>query len=190
MPGLERRRRGRAPLPLCAAAVAALALAACGADVPVSTTPPPTPTPTPLPTSVASTAALGASSPVDAVQALMSSGGSTICRPQGGVQWSQAAGCPITRRLEQRLQSNATSGSGDGADPICRCQNIAPVTLAPAKAAQSGSAVVKATFQLQPPVVIYFTAVQQAQGSGWLVDDSYCADAATSIYASPVKPCT
>lgn len=170
-----------------AALGAGFLVAACGTPAPpVSTTPASTPTPSPLATTAQP---LGASTPVEAVQALMPTGGVTICRPSSGPRFAQAAGCPVTTRLEQRLQSNPLSGPGGGADPVCRCQNIAPATLAGGGAA-GGTANVKATFQFQPPLVIQFVVVQQGQGSGWLVDDSLCADMTGSIYDTPVKHCT
>ncbi len=168
-------------------AVAAVALlAACGGEPAVSTTPAPTPAASSLPSSLPSSP-LGASSPVDAVRALLATGGPTLCRPQAGQRWSPEAGCPVTPRLAARLQSDPASASGGGADPICRCQNSVPATLE--GGGPSGTAIVRATFQLNPPLVITFIAVQQAQRSGWLVDDQTCGDPSTSIYLTPVRPC-
>lgn len=169
-------------------AFAAAATLACGSGPAVSTTPAPTPSPTPRPSSVSSAPALGASTPVGAVQALIATGGPTPCRPAQDEMWSQSAGCPVTARLQQRLQSGPTTGPAGGADPVCRCQNIAPATVT-LVSTDGRTAEVGARFQFAKPLDIHFSVVQEGQGSGWLVDDSSCGDPSTSIYATPVKPC-
>jgi hypothetical protein len=97
-----------------------------------------------------------------------------------------AAGCPVTRRLG----TNGTIGIAAGADPICRCQNHVdplPLTLV---GPGTSSAVVKADLSLpRYPSVLRFVVVNA--GGRWSVDDSYCADPSTSIYATtPVEICT
>lgn len=132
----------------------------------------------------------GAADAVSAVRALLPNpaGGPTACRPASGAAYSAAAGCPVTQRLQQRLQAGPTSGAAGGADPVCRCQNSAtpiPVMLV----TQGGaSAIVKASFGFPGhPDDVQF--VVSDLGGRWFVDDTYCADPSTSIYRTPVASC-
>ena len=179
-----------------------LALAACGvapstgaapssaAPSPAAATLAPAAPATQGPTANPTPPGTGAPDPTAAVHALIfSPGAATACRPSGsGPRYSIAAGCPVTLRLEQRLESNPTAGTGEGADPICRCQNAAdppPVTVV----SQAGvSAEVKVSFGFSGhPNDVRFTVVDL--GGRWFVDDTYCGDPSTSIYQTPVTGC-
>jgi hypothetical protein len=134
---------------------------------------------------------------VAAVQALLPNPavGATICQPRSGPHYSGAAGCPVTQRLEQRLQTNPGSGTAGGADPICRCQNAntpPPVTLI----SQAGaSATVQVAFGFPGhPNDVGFSVL--STGGRWYVDDTFCLTAsggqpvpATTIYQAPLKAC-
>ena len=122
--------------------------------------------------------------PVAAVSLLVN-GHLAACTDPAG--WSPAKGCPITVRLQRRLRQHPTEGRGGGADPICRCQNTAPIRIT-LHDAKGKVAHVNVRWAFQPPLTITFTAVRQ--GKIWLVDDTYCAGKpSTSIYKSPVKSC-
>jgi hypothetical protein len=162
--------------------------------VPAATQPPATPT-------EPSGKGAGAASAVAAVQALLpnppflTGAASTPCVPRqqgSGPFYSGAAGCPVTQRLEQRLQTNPGSGTGGGANPICRCQNpnpSSPITLI----SQAGAtATVQVAFGLPGQSNnVGFSVL--STGGRWYVDDTFCLSGgqpvpATSIY-QPFKAC-
>jgi hypothetical protein len=169
-------------------------VAACGSQ-PASSAAPASSSSAPTPAAGAAATAApapgsGAADAVSAVRALVldPAGAPGPCRPATGARFSAAAGCPVTRRLQQRLQADPTGGPGGGADPVCRCQNASspvPVSLV----AQGGaSATVRAAFGFPGhPDDVQFTVVDL--NGRWFVDDTYCADLSTSIYQTPVKPC-
>lgn len=106
----------------------------------------------------------------------------TACRPgPGGPKWSQSNGCPVTLRLQQRLQSVSVP-----ADPICRCQNLAQSSGALVSQGEA-TAQVKITFQFQPPYDLNVLVARQ--DNTWLVDDITCGSAPSSIYQDPLGPC-
>jgi hypothetical protein len=170
----------------------ALLAASCSDQATTSASSAATAAPSPAGTAAASPAAAaagaGAADPVSAVRALFTSPGP--CLPPSGAPYSAVTGCPVTARLGQRLGTNPAASIGGGGDPICRCQNHpepVPVTLV---SQGSSSAVVKADLSFPGlPYMVQFVVV--SVGGRWFVDDSYCADLSTSIYATtPVKPCT
>ncbi len=154
-----------------------------------STAPAATAAATPVPTTGTGVTGAGAADPVAAVRALLPSpGAATACRPASGALFSGAAGCPVTQRLEQRLRSSPTGGSGAGADPVCRCQNLPATVTVTLETPGGTSALVRASFGFSgSPYDVRFVVV--SQGGRWFVDDSYCADPSSSIYASPVRAC-
>ncbi len=162
-------------------------------------TPTPVPTATPVPTS---TPVPNAAPALTAVQTMACWGSapdniagcpphSTSVGPcyQGNPQWSQAAGCPVTTRLQQRLRQNPTSGSGGGADPVCRCQNVPSRLDFRVIQKTNERDLIDVIWPWQPnKAVITFAVVNR--GGEWLVDDMYCAGyPGTSIYSSPVTNC-
>jgi hypothetical protein len=130
---------------------------------------------------------LGAADPVSAVRALFydPSHGPTVCVPSTGLTYSQAAGCPVTKRLEARLQSHPTPG----ANPICRCQNSGDLSLSTTtNDGRSARVHVDDAFAIDH-VMLDFLVVNT--GGRWFVDDTTCGTdgAASSIYLTPVKNC-
>jgi hypothetical protein len=164
-----------------------------------SPTPTPVPTATPVPTS---TPVPNAAPALTAVETMACWGSapdniagcpphSTSVGPcyQGNPQWSQAAGCPVTTRLQQRLRQNPTSGSRGGADPICRCQNV-PSRLDFRVIQKSNQHdLINVIWPWRPNKAVITFAVVNKSGE-WFVDDMYCAGyPGTSIYSSPVTNC-
>jgi hypothetical protein len=87
----------------------------------------------------------------------------------------------VTERLHQRLIALLP-----GFDPICRCQNVFDVTLAPGPR-EDDRVVVAARFAAPRPFTVNLSVLDQR--GRWLVDDTFCQDPSTSIYNDPVKPC-
>jgi len=143
-----------------------------------------------LPSSVMLAKSTGPATPVAAANLLVKLDqagvtGPSACSDEAG--WSIVKGCPITARLQHRLLQHPTEGPDGGADPICRCQNIAPtrVTLLNVK---GSVAHVNVRWAFQLPETITFVVVLQHKV--WLVDDQFCSGYPnTSIYKSPVGPC-
>lgn len=166
----------------------------------------PQPTPTPVPTSTpvpTPTPVPNASAALTSVQTLACWGSApdniSGCPPhansvgpcyQGNPQWSPAAGCPVTSRLERRLRQNPTSGHPTGgADPICRCQNLPSYLNFHVIKKSNTVDLINVIWPWQPSkATITFTVVNK--GGQWLVDDMYCAGyPGTSIYSTPVTNC-
>jgi hypothetical protein len=97
---------------------------------------------------------------------------------------SRAAGCPITQRLETKL--NEPNPTGPTLDAICRCESVA-TSLSMERVQASGSkGVVQGTamFDANPSSQHYrFTVVRE--NGGWLLDDVACADGTGSAYGDP-----
>lgn len=106
----------------------------------------------------------------------LGSNGVVPCSPgQGanGVVYTRDTGCPITARLEARLQQILSGRGGRAADPICGCQNVSRlrITLVDSTA---GRARVDVTW-LDFGAAHTRTFVVLKQGGRWLVDDEYPA---------------
>jgi hypothetical protein len=196
---VSRRSRGGGTI-----ATAALLLAGCG---PTAATPRPTPRPTasapatpvvspaatglsvpvPPPAAVYVVPRTGAANPTAAVTELLPSARNSPCYPPGGARYDASRGCPVTARLQARLQANP-AGPGAGADPVCRCQNANPNAAAAAAAGGATGATVTVDFGFPgSPNVVRFTVL--ATAGGWLVDETDCGDASTSIYNTPLRAC-
>jgi hypothetical protein len=107
---------------------------------------------------------------------------SNACWPAQGNPFTSPS-CPITDRLRQRLTT-----VNQNADPVCRCQNVAPTTVQPASISGS-TARVRVTFNFpSSPYDMTFTAVKQ--GGLWAVDDTSCGNPPRSVYDDPLGPCT
>lgn len=144
-------------------------------------------TPSPTPAVDRSLPPAGATDPRTAAKALFYNpdAGPTVCRPSRGPAYSAAAGCPVTPRLQQRLQSNPTPG----ADPICRCQNAVENPSLSIMDQTATNALLLVDFStLRSGNVLNFMVV--ASGGRWLVDDTSCGDQSSSIYVNPVRPCS
>ena len=97
--------------------------------------------------------------------------------------FQRSRGCPITDRLQQRLNSDAARAF----NPVCRCQVAIQADIGEA-AANGASAIIPVTFRAPTPYVVTFVLVRQ--GQDWLVDDVYCgSDQSTTIYATPIATC-
>jgi hypothetical protein len=149
------------------------------AATPATVTPPPTP----------AGAQPGALDPVQAAQMLIlplhypEDPTQTVCRPAAGTSYSQAAGCPVTKRLEARLQSHPTPN----VEPVCRCQNTAPTDITTVSN-DGETANLQVTFRFpDKPYSEIFIVVNA--GGRWFVDDTTCGTANSSIYLTPVKAC-
>jgi hypothetical protein len=141
------------------------------------------------PSSVPAAVPEGAPSPSAAVTALIPprSGTTSACYAAGTRAFSDA-GCPVTSRLRARLMNNPMAAGGGGAQPICRCQNANPGAAPAPAAVGGGTATVTVDFGFPSnPNVVRFSVLDVA--GGWLVDDTDCGDASSSIYGSPVKTC-
>ena len=145
--------------------------------------------------SAAPTNSVGAPTPFDAVTMLLplaergSVNGPSACRHAAADQWSRAVGCPLTLRLQQRMQQNPTIG--DGFDLICRCRDTGQITIS-VVAASTSTAQVEVTFRIANASTawtkIEFSAVHE--GGGWVVDDTFCpVGPRNSIYDNPVRTC-
>lgn len=125
----------------------------------------------------------GADDPVSAVKPLLE-GGPNACLPKAGPPpWSRAGGCPLTDRLQLRLQTIKINASA-----TCRCQNGAPLSYR--SDGGSPTAHVDSTMAFNTPLTITWSVV--SEGGRWFVDDSWCGGssaAATSIYKDPLGPC-
>ena len=95
--------------------------------------------------------------------------------------------CPVTVRLLVRLKQNPTGGPGGGATPFCRCQNTWPTQTVTATPTASGG-VAHVTIFGSIVIDLVMTVVDGVL----LVDDTLCdgRGASTSIYATPVVPCS
>ncbi len=138
---------------------------------------------------------VGAPTPFDAVTMLLPLGeresvnSPSACRHAGPDQWSRAAGCSLTLRLQQRMQENPTIGGGF--DPICRCRDTGQITIT-VVAASASTAQVEVTFRIANASTAFtkiaFGAVHE--GGGWVVDETFCAiGPRNSIYDNPIKTC-
>ena len=138
---------------------------------------------------------VGAPTPFDAVTMLLplaergSVNGPSACRHAAADQWSRAAGCPLTLRLQQRMQENPTIAGGF--DLICRCQDTGQITIS-VVAASASTAEVEVTFRIANASTAFtkiaFSAVHE--GGGWVVDDTFCAiGPRNSIYDNPIRTC-
>ena len=138
---------------------------------------------------------VGAPTPFDAVTMLLplaergSVNGPSACRHVGPDQWSRAAGCPLTLRLQQRMQQHPTIDGGF--DLICRCRDTGQITIS-VVAASASTAQVEVTFRIANASTAFskiaFAAVHE--GGGWVVDDAFCAiGPRNSIYDNPVRTC-
>src|SRR5579859_6210456 len=138
---------------------------------------------------------VGAQWPIDAVAMLLpladlgDAHAPSACRLHGLDRWSREAGCPVTLRLQQRLQET-TSSAGD--DPICLCHDHAEITIAET-ADDSRTSRVTASFRFAnastPSREIGFDVVNE-QG-GWVVDETFClVGPRNSIYDHPIVACS
>jgi hypothetical protein len=97
---------------------------------------------------------------------------------------SRAAGCPITPRLESKL--NEPNPAGPTLNAICRCQSVA-TALSLGHVQMSGNKSVfegTATFDANPRTQHFrFTVVEES--GGWLLDDVACRDGTGSAYSGP-----
>jgi hypothetical protein len=150
--------------------------------------------PSPAP-SAALANSVGAPTPFDAVTMLLplaereSVAGPSACRHAAADQWSRVAGCPLTLRLQQRMQENPTIA--DGFDVICRCRDTGHITIS-VVAVRASTAQVEVTFRIANASTastrIAFSAVHEV--GGWVVDDTFCAiGPRNSIYDNPVRTC-
>lgn len=128
---------------------------------------------------------LGAPNAVSAARAMFydPAHGPTICWPSSGPRYSQAAGCPVTKRLEVRLQSNPTPN----ADPVCRCQNFGGPAVSTMND-DGHNALLLVDFSVARGGNVLNFLVVNSDGR-WFVDDTNCGTAASSIYVTPVKTC-
>jgi hypothetical protein len=110
--------------------------------------------------------------------------GPSSCLPKAGPPtYSRAFGCPVTDRLQTRLQT-----ANIPANPACRCQNGALVTYRSDNG--TPTAHVDATMAFSSPLTITWSVV--LQDGRWFADDSWCGgstSAATSIYKDPLGAC-
>ena len=116
------------------------------------------------------------------------------CTPAGGGTYSSTTNCPLYPALANRLDSHPTSGSGGGADPVCRCQNTwQSATYQVAGPTPDGPTtyVVRVVLQFGPSSSESFDVIVQGVASGSLISDIQCAGmgASTSIMSSPVANC-
>ncbi len=96
------------------------------------------------------------------------------CSPgQGsnGVVYTRDTGCPITARLEARLQ--AILSSSRGADPICGCQNFSRLRIVLVNSTADRARVDVTWLDFGPGHTRTFVVLHQ--GGRWLVDDEYPA---------------
>jgi hypothetical protein len=100
---------------------------------------------------------------------------------------SDFAQCPVTVRLLVRLKQNPTGGPGGGSVPFCRCQNFWPNQTVTATVTPNGG-VAHVTIFGNVVIDLIMTEVDGVL----LVDDTQCdgRGASTSIYATPVVPCS
>jgi hypothetical protein len=178
---------------------ACCAVAACGASTTTSSPPGPTPTPiptasavatpTPSPTPAATPTPIpvpvvgtGAASPVVAVEDVAKVDPGSGQHLSGDCNSSSylVPPCPVTQRFGARLDANPFSGSGGGADPLCRCQSLITPTFA--LISESGTtAYVHEDLGLgDPSTDLRWTVV--SVGGTWYVDDQDTGCSATTIY--------
>lgn len=98
---------------------------------------------------------------------------------------TRAAGCPITQRLESKL--NDSNPAGPTLNVICRCQSVATsLSLGHVQVSGSRGVVQGAAtfFDANPPTQRFkFTVVKE--NGGWLLDDVACRDGTGSAYQDP-----
>lgn len=188
------------PVPRFAVLVVVAILTLAGCQLPGGSTDSPSPIP---PAGASGSAApsatpasdVGAPTPFDAVTMLLplaereSVSGPSACRHAGPDQWSRTAGCPVTLRLQQRMQENPTISGGF--DIICRCRDTGQITIS-VVAASVSTARVEATFRIANASTAFtriaFSAVHES--GGWVVDETFCAAGPrNSIYDNPVRTC-
>jgi hypothetical protein len=142
------------------------------------------PTPSPVKTEVVSPSATVAGLSAEPVRLLLPGSATSPCYGNDpAALFQRSRGCPVTDRLQQRLNSDAARGF----NPVCRCQAAIPAEVGEA-AVTGATAIVPVTFRTPTPYLITFVLVQQ--GQDWLVDDVYCgSDQSTTVYATPIETC-
>lgn len=126
-------------------------------------------------------------SPEKAVGLLLGLGPYTSTACHKGPQYSIARGCPITPRLQRRLQGNP----GIEANPVCRCQAV-PINVMYFTLSKTGSAAVVRARLVYSDSAIRLTFVVLHQRDGWRVDDIYCTEgrrSATTVYRARLADC-
>jgi len=133
-------------------------------------------------------AALGAATAVQAVGMVvvrgnnnpsksdLGAGGIVPCSPgQGanGVVYTRDTGCPITARLEARLQQILSGPRGRAADPICGCQNVSRLRVVLSDSTASLAHVSVTWLDFGPSYTRVFVVLKRS--GRWLVDDEYPA---------------
>ena len=127
-------------------------------------------------------------SPAKAVGLLLGLGpySSTPCykRPT----YSISHGCPITPRLQRRLQGNP----GIEANPVCRCQAV-PARVIYFTLSNTGSVALVRARLVYSGTAIRLTFVVLHGRDGWRVDDIYCTEGtrrATTVYRAHPVDCS
>jgi hypothetical protein len=171
-------------------------VAACGASTPTSSASAPagtptssptassiataTPSATPVPTAVP-VVGTGAASPVLAVADVAKVAPGSGRHVSGDCNGSSylVPPCPVTQRLGARLDAHPFSGSGGGADPLCRCQGL-PTPVFTLMSESGTTAYVHEDLGFGPSDNLRWRVV--SIDGPWYVDDQDTGCSATTIY--------